>query len=39
LRGLRETHPDHVLLDGTMTECDPVGDSRADFSTSTTATA
>lgn len=26
------TDPDHVLLDGTLAECDRVGDSRADFS-------
>ncbi|MFD7700604.1 transposase family protein [Streptomyces caelestis] len=32
LRVLRETDPDHVLLDGTPTECDRVGDSRADHS-------
>jgi hypothetical protein len=32
LRVLRETDPDHVLLDGTPAECDRVGDSRADFS-------
>lgn len=32
LRVLRETDPDHVLLDGTLAECDRVGDSRADFS-------
>ncbi len=32
LRALRETDPDHVLLDGTLAECDRVGDSRADFS-------
>lgn len=27
-----ETDPDHVLLDGTLAECDRVADSRADFS-------
>jgi hypothetical protein len=32
LRVLRETDPKHVLLDGTLAECDRVGDSRADFS-------
>ncbi|MFF9158243.1 transposase family protein [Streptomyces sp. NPDC014846] len=32
LRVLREANPEHVLLDGTLTECDRVGDSRADFS-------
>jgi hypothetical protein len=32
LRALRETDPDHVLLDGTLAECDRVVDSRADFS-------
>ncbi|WP_406511112.1 transposase [Streptomyces sp. NBC_00161] len=32
LRVLRETDPDYVLLDGTLAECDRVGDSRADFS-------
>ncbi|GAA3127814.1 transposase family protein [Streptomyces rameus] len=32
LRVLRETSPDHVLLDGTLAECDRVGDSRADYS-------
>ncbi|MGW7308417.1 transposase family protein [Streptomyces sp. NPDC054835] len=29
---LREADPDPVLLDGTLAECDRVGDSRADFS-------
>jgi hypothetical protein len=29
---LRETDPEHLLLDGTLTECDRVGDSRADYS-------
>lgn len=32
LKVLRETDPDHVLLDGTLAECDQVGDSRADYS-------
>ncbi|MFG2358323.1 transposase family protein [Streptomyces sp. NPDC048521] len=32
LRVLKETDPEHVLLDGTLAECDRVGDSRADFS-------
>ncbi|MGW7102362.1 transposase family protein [Streptomyces sp. NPDC054838] len=32
LRVLREADPDHALLDGTLAECDRVGDSRADFS-------
>jgi hypothetical protein len=32
LQVLREADPDHVLLDGTLAECDRVGDSRADFS-------
>ncbi|MFH9736868.1 transposase family protein [Streptomyces roseolus] len=32
LRVLREADSDHVLLDGTLAECDRVGDSRADFS-------
>ncbi|MGW0457389.1 transposase family protein [Streptomyces tendae] len=32
LRVLRETDPDYVLLDGTLAECDRVGDSRTDFS-------
>ncbi|CAL9669550.1 IS5 family transposase ISStsp5 [Streptomyces sp. enrichment culture] len=32
LRVLRETDPDHALLDGTPAECDRVGDSRAGFS-------
>ncbi len=31
LRVLREADPEHVLLDGTLAECDCVGDSRADF--------
>ncbi|MDO0925029.1 transposase family protein [Streptomyces sp. TG1A-8] len=29
---LRETDPDHVLVDGTPAECDRVGDGRADHS-------
>ncbi|MGC2997304.1 transposase family protein [Streptomyces sp. G35A] len=32
LRVLRETDPEHVLLDGTLAECDRVGDSRAGHS-------
>ncbi|MFJ3786222.1 transposase family protein [Streptomyces sp. NPDC090093] len=32
LRVLREADPDYVLLDGTLAECDRIGDSRADFS-------
>ncbi len=32
MRVLREADPDYVLLDGTLAECDRVGDSRADFS-------
>ncbi|MGW0563830.1 transposase family protein [Streptomyces sp. NPDC003016] len=32
LRALRETDPDYVLIDGTLAECDRVGDSRADYS-------
>ena len=32
LRSPREADPDYVLLDGTLAECDRVGDSRADFS-------
>jgi hypothetical protein len=32
LKVLRETDPDFVLLDGTLAECDRVGDSRADYS-------
>ncbi|MFI5998179.1 transposase family protein [Streptomyces sp. NPDC051362] len=32
LRTLREADPDHLLLDGTLAECDRVGDSRADYS-------
>lgn len=32
LRALREADPDHVLIDGTLAQCDRVGDSRADFS-------
>ncbi|MFC5724187.1 transposase family protein [Streptomyces gamaensis] len=32
LRALREAAPDYVLLDGTLAECDRVGDSLADYS-------
>lgn len=32
LRVLREVDPDYLLLDGTLAECDRVGDSQADFS-------
>ncbi|MEU5536024.1 transposase family protein [Streptomyces sp. NPDC020362] len=32
LRALRQADPDYVLLDGTLAECDRVGDSRAGFS-------
>lgn len=32
LKVLRESDPDFVLLDGTLAECDRVGDSRADYS-------
>lgn len=32
LRVPREADPDYVLLDGTLAECDRVGDSRADYS-------
>ncbi len=32
LWSLHEADPDYVLLDGTLAECDRVGDSRADFS-------
>ncbi|GGX70368.1 hypothetical protein GCM10010515_42600 [Streptomyces fructofermentans] len=32
LKTLREHDPDFVLLDGTLTECDRVGDGRADYS-------
>ncbi|MFF9057890.1 transposase family protein [Streptomyces sp. NPDC014882] len=32
LRSLREADPDYVLLDGTLAECDRVGNSRTDFS-------
>jgi hypothetical protein len=35
LKAPRGAAPDHVLLDGTLTECDRIGDSRADYSTST----
>ncbi|MDQ0765606.1 hypothetical protein QF027_008241 [Streptomyces canus] len=32
LKGLRETDSDYVLLDGTLAECDRLGDGRADYS-------
>ncbi|MDQ0685281.1 transposase [Streptomyces achromogenes] len=32
LKVLRETDPDYVLLDGTLAECDRLGDGRADYS-------
>ncbi|NEA49883.1 transposase family protein, partial [Streptomyces sp. SID10815] len=32
LKTLREHDPEFVLLDGTLAECDRVGDSRADYS-------
>lgn len=32
LKVLREADPDFVLLDGTLAECDRVGDGRADYS-------
>lgn len=32
LKVLRETDPDFVLLDGTLAECDRVGDGQADYS-------
>jgi hypothetical protein len=32
LKALRETDPDDVLRDGPLTECDRVGDDRADYS-------
>jgi hypothetical protein len=32
LRVLRETDPEYVLLDGTLAECDRVGESRTDLS-------
>jgi hypothetical protein len=32
LKTLREADPDFVLLDGTLAECDRVGDGRADYS-------
>ncbi|WP_329438268.1 transposase family protein [Streptomyces canus] len=32
LKTLRDYDPDYVLLDGTLAECDRVGDSRADYS-------
>ncbi len=33
LKVLRETDLDYVLVDGTLAECDRVGDGRADYST------
>jgi hypothetical protein len=38
LRTLREADPDYVLLDGTLAECDRVGDSRSGFSQNTDVT-
>ncbi|GGX47046.1 hypothetical protein GCM10010353_71770 [Streptomyces chryseus] len=32
LKVLREHEPEYVLLDGTLAECDRVGDGRADYS-------
>ncbi|WP_432198707.1 transposase [Streptomyces sp. bgisy027] len=32
LKALREANPDYVLVDGSLAECDRVGDSRADYS-------
>ncbi|GAA2508828.1 hypothetical protein GCM10010406_51660 [Streptomyces thermolineatus] len=32
LKALRESDPDYALLDGTLAECDRVGDGRADYS-------
>ncbi|MFE9922694.1 transposase family protein [Streptomyces sp. NPDC005774] len=32
LKVLREADPDFVLLDGTLAECDRIGDARADYS-------
>ncbi|MDQ0989398.1 transposase family protein [Streptomyces sp. V3I7] len=32
LKSLREYDPDYVLLDGTLSECDRLGDGRADYS-------
>ncbi|MDT0447792.1 transposase family protein [Streptomyces hesseae] len=32
LRALRQAAPEYVLLDGTLAECDRIGDSRADYS-------
>ena len=32
LKVLRESDPDYVLLDGTLAECDRIGDGRADYS-------
>jgi hypothetical protein len=39
LKVLRGADADFVLLDGTLAECDRVGDGRADFPTSTVGTA
>ncbi|EFF88753.1 transposase, IS4 [Streptomyces sp. e14] len=33
LKVLRETDPDYVFVDGTLAECDRVGDGRTDYST------
>ncbi|GAA3594056.1 hypothetical protein GCM10022295_89370 [Streptomyces osmaniensis] len=38
LKTLRAHDPDFVLLDGTLAECDRVGDGRADYSSNTSAT-
>ncbi|NEE61311.1 transposase, partial [Streptomyces sp. SID8455] len=32
LKVLRESYPGHVLLDGTLAECERIGDGRADYS-------
>ena len=32
LKVLREADPHHILLDGTLVECDRIGDGRADYS-------
>ncbi len=39
LKVLRETDPEYVLLDGTLAECDRVGEARPTTRTSTAATA
>ena len=39
LKVLREHEPEYVLLDGTLAECDRVGDGRVDYSHKTVATA